>query len=416
MKLHKKRIQEYLQLDLRYIISGGFWLTTGQTAVTLSSLVVAYVFANYADPQTFGTYKYVLSMAGLLTIPTLRGINHAYTQAVARGYEGGYSHFLRVRIRWGLFGSLGSIILSLYYFYNGNDLLGISFLIVSFFIPFFETFGFYTSLLQGRRMFRESAKYVTVSRLIPLPILCLTIYYSGDLFLILLSYFLPLTLTQFVLERHTTLKHQPNEQVDDSVLSYGKHISIAGAFTGATRYFDTLILFTFINAPAVAIYTLAAAASDQIIAQYKSLPALIMPKLASKSGQDIHSTFWKRLSLLSLLSFGVACLYVLLTPIFFEWFFPNYTSSIIYAQLLSVVLFLSLPSSFIGGLVQSRLDITPKNMLYWRILPRAVFVISLLLLVPFYGILGAVLSRIIMSVVTIINQFTQYSKLIKIER
>ena len=142
----------------------------------------------------------------------------------------------------------------------------------------------------------------------------------------------------------------------------------------------------------------------------------MLPKLSKKTGLEIHETFWYRMKLIALISTLLTLLYVFLTPYVFRLIFPLYPESIFYAQLLGAVLFLSLINAYLSGILQSRLDITPKKMLYWRITPRVVFICSLFILIPFYGILGAVIGRIILSAGSTVVFFIQYYLLYRIKR
>jgi O-antigen/teichoic acid export membrane protein len=80
--------QKYTKTDMVYLAKGGGWLSIGQVVEKLSALGLAIAFANLIPQETYGTYKYIISLGGIIAIFTLSGLRTAVTQAVARGYEG----------------------------------------------------------------------------------------------------------------------------------------------------------------------------------------------------------------------------------------------------------------------------------------------------------------------------------------
>ena len=79
--------QKYTKTDMLYLASGSFWYVAGQVITSLSTLALAVAFANLVSPEVYGTYKYVLSLAGIFSIASLPGISTAIARAVARGNE-----------------------------------------------------------------------------------------------------------------------------------------------------------------------------------------------------------------------------------------------------------------------------------------------------------------------------------------
>ena len=177
---------------------------SGQIVSSISSFLLAIAFANLLPRETFGVYKYILSVCGILAIPTLGGINTAVTQAVARGYEGSLIPALKTKIKWGLLGGLASLILAGYYYFQGNIILTISFLVAAIFLPLMDPFGIYDSLLQGRKLFNISSKYLIISQIISVIALIITIFLTKNIFLVLLAYFLSWNTSPFyLLENHS---------------------------------------------------------------------------------------------------------------------------------------------------------------------------------------------------------------------
>ncbi len=117
-----KRSQKYTGTDNVYLAKGGFWLTLGQFFSLAAAFLSAIAFANLLDPTTYGNYRYVLSLLGILAIFSLDGVGDAVTQAVARGLEGSFYTGFKTKLKWGAIGSLIAIGAAIYYWIRGNNL------------------------------------------------------------------------------------------------------------------------------------------------------------------------------------------------------------------------------------------------------------------------------------------------------
>ena len=418
-KLRKKtynllrKSEKFFKTDMVYLAKGGAWLTLGQAVASLSAFLLAIAFANLLPKETYGMYKYVLSIMSILVIPTLTGINAAVTQAVARKYEGSFIPAIKTKLKWGVWGGIAGLLLALYYYANGNDTLAISFLITALFVPIMDTLGIYGSFLNGKKLFKHSTLYYSISRIISLAILIITIFFTNNLFLILLAYFIPWTALRLIFLLVAIKQFPPNTKEDTKTISYGKHLSLVGVAGSISTYLDNILLFHYLGAAQVAVYAFAFAPVDQIRALYKNIPTLAIPKLSNRSFKEINTILYARLIKLTLLGVVIALAYALIAPHLFKLLFPKYLDSIFFSQLLAIILVLRLPLSFLAAVIQSRLNVTPESWLYWRMAPHIIFIVTLLIFTPLYGIIGVIVSRIIFLIVSIITFITQWRLLFK---
>lgn len=384
--------EKHFKTDMVYLAKGGFWLTLRHIISFFSSFLLTIAFANLLPKETFGVYKYVLSVCGILTIPTLGGINTAVIQAVARGYEGSLILALKTKIRWGMLGSLASLILAGYYYFQGNTTLAISFLIVAVFLPIMDSFAIYDSLLQGRKLFRISTRYGIISQIISVISLIGAIFFIKNLFLILLAYFAPWTILRFIFLKITLKKFQLNEQKDPQTISYGKHLSLMSILPAISQQIDKIFLFHYLGPAQLAIYSFAIAIPSQIKNPIKNLQVLILPKFSEKQTKEINKgIFDKSIRLFAFLSI-ITLAYILAAPFIFKVFFPNYIEAVFYSQIFSVsipFLIVILPFS----LLQAKLA---KRELYQFNISKSIFqIIILFVLIYYLGIMGAIIAKIL---------------------
>jgi O-antigen/teichoic acid export membrane protein len=383
--------QKYTKTDMLYLARGGFWLTLGQIISSASSFFLAIAFANLLPKETYGTYKYILSVTSILTIPALSGMGTAITQAVARGYEGSLIPALKTKIRWGLLGGLASLILAGYYYLQGDATLTISFLISAVFLPFMDSFGIYDSLLQGRKLFDVSTQYFIISQIIAASALIAALFLTKNLFLILLAYFASWTLMRFIFLKITLKKFTPNQNQDPKTISYGKHLSLIGVIGTIAAYLDRLLIFHYLGAAQVAIYSIAIAPPEQIKGLFKNVNFLALPKFSQRSKEEIKKTILSKTLQIILITIPVVVVYILLAPFIFKLFFPKYLDAVIFSQIFALSLITA------GGIIpytalQSQ---TAQKELYLFNFASSIFqIISLFIGVYFFGIMGAIIARI----------------------
>ena len=401
-----RKSEKYAKTDMVYFARGSFWLTLGQIISSASSFLLALAFANFLPKETFGVYKYVLSIVGILTITTLPGMSTTVTQAIARGYEGSFIPALKIKIHWGIFGSLISLGLAGYYYFQGNVDLTLSFIIVAVFLPLMDNFMLYDSLLVGKKLFNVSTKYGITSQIIATATMAGALFFTENLFVVLLAYFASWTILRYIFLKITLKKFRLNNEEDSKTITYGKHLSFIGIIGNIATYLDRLLIFHYLGAAEVAIYSIAVAPTDQIKNLFKNIPTLAMPKLAQRTFKEIDSMLYKRLFYLFLGGVIIAGAYSALAPYFFKIFFPKYMEAVFYSQLFSVTLALRLPLSLISTVTQSKITLIPKRMLYWaNTIPSIVLIISLYSLTKPFGINGVIISRIMLLIVSLATTF-----------
>src|SRR5689334_12787395 len=65
--------ERYMKTDMVYLAKGSFWLTLGQVAASASGLLLVIGFANLLPKEVYGTYKLILSLAGIIASFSLTG-------------------------------------------------------------------------------------------------------------------------------------------------------------------------------------------------------------------------------------------------------------------------------------------------------------------------------------------------------
>lgn len=403
------RVERFAGVDVRYLAHGGSWLTLGQVVSTVTVFGTAVAFSHLVPKEVYGTYKYALSVIGILSVTTLPGVTTYMAQAIARGAEGTFMAGVRARMLWGLLGTAGAFAAAAYYLWNGNMQLAGAFAAAAAFIPFVETLGLYNTYLQSTRRFREAIEYFAIVQVGAAICLIGTMFFTTNLFALLFAYFLPPTVLRFFLLRQVLKRFPPNNQHDEHAIRYGTHLSIIGVLGQIVVYIDNILLFHFLGPIQVAIYSFALAPTEQTRALFsKNLPSLALPKLSNRTFAEIDSVLTRRMWMLAWVAALIAATYAILAPAFFSLLFPQYMDSVHLSQALGAIIIIILPSSLLGTALQAKLHTIPPSWLYWGVVPDVLHIIALIVFLPTIGIWGVVVSKTVDALSALIISIVQW--------
>ncbi len=387
-----RKSERFTKTDMVYLAGGGFWLTLGQIVSSAATFGLAIAFANFLPKEVYGFYKFVLSIAGLLSIFTLHGMMSSVTQAVSRGFDGSVLPALRTRLRWGMLGGLAALGTAGYYFVNGNPTLTISFFIVAAFLPVMDAFGIFDALLNGKKRFRELATYNLWQKVVSTAILVVVVFLTNNLFLVLLAYFIPYTLLRYYFLRRSLKKFAENNKKDPASLSYGKHLSFMSVLATAAGQLDKVLIFHFLGAAELAVYAFALAPPEQIKGPLKGITALMLPKYSARDTEEIREGIGNKVFKFFLFHAALVVIYILAAPFLFQVFFPQYMDSVFLSQIFSLSL---LANSFIPiGVFFTAKKKVKEQYIGNIVIPIFQMVITIALIIPL-GLLGLIIARVL---------------------
>lgn len=391
------RAEKYFKTDIRYIINGGFWLTSAKILSSVASLISSVAFANLLPEETYGTFRYVLSVASLLAIPTLHGIETALTRSIAKGNMGDINLALRTRIKWGLWGGLASLALAGYYYWAGNNILCLSFLITAIFTPFMDSFHLYASVLNGRKKFNSLAKDEVMTRMSVSLLLVAIVFFSDNVLLIILAFFLTTTVFRFFILSYHLRNEKSNDQSDPDIINYGKHLTAVGIFSRFSTQLDKILIFQTVSGSALAAFFLALIPLKLTQNILGGLNMLAMPKFSASSKEQIKRTLPKKVARLYIFVIPIIICFILISPYIYNFLYPLYPESILMSQLLFLQLLL-FPLALFSTAITAFQE---KKKLYINSGVFSVIRIALLIiLVPVFGLYGAITAIITTNVIS----------------
>ncbi len=387
--------EKYTKTDMIYLARGGFWLTSNRILGAITALALAIVYANLLPKESYGLYKYVLSIIGIIVITALPGMNGSLARSIVRGYEGSVKKVIKTKFKWSIIGVMIGLGISMYYFYNENTVLGISFLIAGILSPITSSFV-YGPYFEAKKMFKQAAIYSSISQILIAGLIIATLLFSPNVISLILVYFVSLFLIQLTFFYLVFKKNKLNDKEDPEVISLGKHLSVMNVLGVISNQIDKILMWHFVGPVQLAVYSFATVPITQFQSLLKSVPILAFPKIASQDTNVLKKTLPKKIFKFSLILVIPTVLYILAAPFLFKIIFPEYMDSVKYSQYFALILLLFPFRMFSHPLLAQ----AKKKSLYIEQTVTPIIKISLLfILLPIYGIIGAIAALMISSII-----------------
>lgn len=400
--------EKWTKTDMVYFAKGGFWLTIGQFFSSISGLLLAIAFAHLIPKEIYGNYKYILSIIGILSATSLSGIGISITRDVARGFEGSLEKGFWENLRWGIITILASLAGFIYYFLQENYIIAYSLIIAGTTYPILQSASFFGSFLSGKKEFKISTIISIFRSIIPALCIFLTIFLTKNLIIIITVYSLSHTLTALFFYFYTVKKFKPNKLTDKENVNFGKHLSLMGVLGTISDNLESILIFHYLGASQLAIYTFATALPKQFNFLKKMIQTMAFPKMSQKSISELKENIPQKITKMFFALVPVVAGYIFIAPYIYKIFFPQYMESVIYSQVLSLYILL-FPSLFF---TQTLVAHAKKKHLYVTgVVTPVIQVASLVILVPAYGIWGAVFSTLILRLSNFVISLILFRKL-----
>lgn len=385
--------ERYTKTDMVYLASGGFWLVLGQSCGAFLALLLAIAFGHIASQDTYGNYKYAITLAGLFGTFALSGLGTGIIQSVSRGYDGTLRQGFRLNLQW----SWGIVLLSFaaagyYYFSSHNLFLVFALCLIGIFSPLINSFSLFSTLLTGQKQFKRETLYSIINGALPVLAVIATLLVTQRA-IILVTVYLVSNLLADAYFYLLALRQERNRQEDPELFSYSAHLSVMGIVNAIADKIDSIVVFTFLGPIQLAVYAYAIAMPEQLKQVMKQVVPLSMTKFSSRSISEIQQTIWPKLGYLAAGFSALLLLYIAAAPSLFHFLFPVYTSAISYSQLYALTLVLSFLSTPFMAVFQAHKNVREQYITSGA--SSVVLLIALPILTYFFGIVGAIGSQFI---------------------
>ena len=383
-------MEQWTGTDMIYLASGTFWLQIARGGSMLLSLASSIIFANILLPETYGNYRYILSIFSYLTIFTLAGMDNVIVTAAAQKENKTILTAIKEKIKYGYGGLVVGLAIAAYYLFNQNTQLAGAVLITSLFIPFFDPLFSFMSILNGHKDYKLQTKYGLIIRFVATTALIATVYISKNILVIIAVYFLSNFIPRMIFYKKviTPIAADPigTEEETKNRISFGKHLSLMGVIGQISVYLDQILVYHFNNAAVLAGYYLSMMPFKQIQTLVNSVNVLALPKFSQNSLESIKKNLLKKIVKMYAIIIPTIAIYFLLADFVFQKIYPKYMDSVFLSKIFILQL-LYFPLTLLSTAFTAH---GKQKELYIGTTSYAIVRVALiLLLTPKFGIYGA---------------------------
>ncbi len=407
--LNKK--SEKYNLNLNYIIKNFFYVGGEQLIGSVLGLVVLYAMANYLSPTLAGEYKYILSLAAIISSFTITGMMYGVSREVALGNDGIMKYALNKSLRYNFIPILVSLLVGGYYIYKFNSIYGLSIILATTFTTFTNSFLIYKYSLSGKENFKLASNLTVCTNIIVSIISFVAFYFLDSIYvmiIIILGSQLLITLYLFYKYSYSSLKLR---NLAPAILGrYDKYVnnqSMLNLFTLTAFNLDKVILFQLLGPRDLAIYAFSTVVIDRIRGVIKSIGAISYPKFV-KADMGVMSVRLKaKMWPLFLISTIILILTLYLTPYIYKYLLPQYYEYYKYAMIYSLSIY-SVLSILPYTLLQAKN--VNKSLYIYEVFNGLIALLSVIVGIYFGGLMGAIIGRTIASGVGVLTIYMLLGK------
>jgi O-antigen/teichoic acid export membrane protein len=381
-------------IDLNYFLKGGVWLSLSQVSNMLKGFLISIFFANFASMELYGTYSLIITFISLAGIFSFYSYKSALIQSIVKKNYGNYKIILKKVLKLSLLGSLFLIITTGYYYYSNQLEIAIVLLCLSFLFPLFNTSSYYKNYLIGLEEFKKNSIFDLIINIGLTVLVFYLLILESKLFTIFITWILFQIIFQLIfLIKFTKIENKG--KVDLENIEYGKKLSYTSGLNSIILHFDNIIISFFLGVEKLAIYLILTLLPNQLKVVFTTLTPMIIPKLV-KNDFSKKSLFKQVLKVIFVVLLFIIT-YSLIAEIFFRTFFNQYYEywklSVLYSFSLIV-----LPYIIIEEYFKAKLD----NKLNKINNISAVLNLILLLSLIQFGILGAIIAKIVYRIIILL--------------
>lgn len=328
-----RRSERYTKTDMVYLARSGIFSAGSDIILSLLSLGLAVLIAAYVPKETFGIYRYILSLAAVALAVSLTGMNSSVTRAVALGRDGAVRASLRPQLKFAMLQGALIALVAAYYVVRGNMDYGIALSFVALVAPLSAVFNTYAAYLNGKAEFGRIAIFKVQAGIINVAAMAAVVLLNPTAIWLTVAYFLSTCVVNLWFLRKTLARIPKDAPAEGTDISYGKHLSAMNSLGMVSTQLDAILLYHLFGPVTLAVYSFAILIPERFRSFLSFLPSAALPRLASRSPEEIKATLMHRLGWFFAATLCIAVAYAILAPYLFRELFPRYADAIPYTQL-----------------------------------------------------------------------------------
>lgn len=415
LNLQLTKLQRMANFDVHYYFKNSVWLGGSQIVTAVLSLATMSALGYYLPKETFGEYRYLLSVASVIGIFYLSGYTTTITQEIAKGNLNFYTSAAKNVFYSSLIGTIISLVLSGYYIFNQNYTLGLGLLLIGVTTPFLNKYLLATSFFFGQKEFKKNAKLVLIPDIISTIVLVIVSYFNSSTVILLFSYLATNLIGNLIIHRQVTSKLEIATSTEKFSLwqlfkSFDKdslHYSMINLIGVVGINLDKLLIFTLIGSKELAIFFFAQAIPLQARGMLRIIHNLTFSKFVNKEINILR--VYSSITVLFFLGLIGVATYIVISPYIFKYLFPQYIDSIYVSQMYSLSLITYPAIYLLSGILFAKN--MKEQILRLALISNFSSMVLMFASISYYGVSGLIYSAIVNSILILILNLFYVTKL-----
>lgn len=350
--------------------------------------------------ESFANYQFVVTLIMLGSITALPGMQNVVIQSVARGFPGTYLAASRLSWRCSFLGLLCLAALSGLFATVENWELSAALCIAALLFPASNGIINWQSFQAGREKFRLTAKQQGTTLIIANGLI-ITLSVSGfsQPWCLIAVYFGTMAIQNILMTASLRASIDANSVPEPNAIPYGLRTSLYSVANTIGNYLDRVLLFFLIAPEALAIYAIADRFPELIKKNVQSLTHAIIPGLSRK--QQYTPALNSKFNRAGLTIAGCILIFAFAVV---PWLLPlaytnEFTEAVVYCQILLLSICVGIFSTLKFSYIQAKMD--ERGFRNITLVMSGSRIAFSLIMVPFWGAMGAALSTVAYRLVTL---------------
>ncbi|MEK7642995.1 MAG: polysaccharide biosynthesis C-terminal domain-containing protein, partial [Patescibacteria group bacterium] len=269
-------------------------------------------------------------------------------------------------------------------------------------VPFAEGLGAWKAFYDGKTWFKKKSLvnirthliYGTVMLSIAYLISSKSLPLWQALILLIGGAYLTNATVNTIMYRQTVRAIESPQIKNSETIRYGIHLGIQGMPATIAYWIDGILLYTFLGPQALAIYSFAIAPVEQMKSRLGSIADISLPKISSKTAFDssYRSALIRKTLRASGMTLLVVSMYILAAPALFSILLPRYNGAVPYSQIFALSL-IPFPLTILSSALIA--EGSMRKTYTYNIAGPVLQIGILVALIPFFGLWGAIVGKMI---------------------
>lgn len=383
-----------LGIDAHYFAKNSSLVLLGHVVSILRGIVAGYFVARFFEKEIYGEYQFMLSVVGMLSLFGLPGLAHSVTRAWARGDAFSLERITKQHLKVCLIGSL--ILLGCIPFLRSYDRgeFWLLFLAAALLFPLtpIATVRFGAFTVGKARFDIALTASVIWSFLMILATLAIIVFHQSALLMLLASMGIP-ALVYLTVSRNVRPPTEQGDGTTHAILRYGWQLTFATLPVDLVWYMDKLLISHFFGLNQLATFSIALLIPEQAKVFMKQFLPVSFARQAGGDDSQTRRTKLMKVVLVGTIIFAIGIVfYILLCPLLIPFLFPKYDArDVILLTSVAAMTLITMPGTLFAQYLEAQGMVREIRFSNWS--AAALFGLSLVVLIPLYGLLGAVLAR-----------------------